>query len=104
MSREPVYSIRMSGGHAGSVKDIDVPAGYVYVIRFITVFNASAIAGETFHMFSSTFSWTYYQQTYPPVTAALIDLRLVLAELETVEFSNDGDIDYTVSGYALTLP
>lgn len=100
----PVYSERLSAGHAGSVKDIDVPGGFVIVIRHITVFNASAIAGETFHMFDSTSDITLYQQTYPPVTSALLDVRIVLASDSVVQFDNDGDIDYWVSGYKLTLP
>jgi len=99
-----VYSESLSADHAGGGKDINPVTGTRTVLRWVTAFNASALVGETFHMFDSVTGITILQVVISQRSSYVQELRVVLWDTFVIQFLNDSDIDYTVSGYRLTLP
>lgn len=99
-----VYSESLSHGHAGDSTAINPEDGYITVIRWVTAFNANELVGETFHMFEQDTEITLLQVVVSQRSSYVQELRIVMWEPFLIEFSNDGDIDYTVSGYRLKLP
>ena len=100
----PLYSQRFAASHAGAGGTIVVPAGLRYVIRFVTLFNADALApayGQLIHVDSSC---TIVQRHLGPQAAELDSMRFVMDAGETLQIVNDPSVDVTVSGYALTAP
>jgi len=100
----PVYSVRVAQGHAGSSMSYVVPAGYRFVLRFATAFNGSALLAEDFDIVEHASLITVWQVLVPPSNSAFFDGRVVFDEGTQVDFNASADIDFTASGYLLTLP
>jgi len=100
----PLYSTRVLEAHSGGGAVYTVPAGYRLVLRFLTAFNGSAFASEAAQLVLSTFSVTLWQVEVPASESAFLDCRIVINEGEELAANLGPDIDFTASGYLLSLP
>lgn len=102
-----VYSEQLASGHALVSGTLAVPAGFVWVIRLITVFYPSAIGG-LFKLTGNSSLTTYWWDSAPPSVVGEFrfwnQLNLVLTDVEDYQVTGSGAPDFSLNGYALTLP
>jgi hypothetical protein len=103
-----VYSQQLAKGHAVVSGTLEVPAGFIWVIRTITVFYPEDGGGLS-QLVGNTSLVTIFHDTAGPVVVGgqwryWAYLNIVLPPVETYQLSGSGSPDITLNGYALTLP
>lgn len=105
-----VYSHRFIASHAGASASYTCPAGYVAVLRGVTLFGAG-IVYQTGHLIHADSDCTIVQWVLAPTEATavgaqvvIIDMRFVFYAGETIFTADDSTVDLTASGFLLTLP
>lgn len=88
-----------------------MPDGYIAVIRCITAVNTSGVdIPEGFNVYLGHSSCSVASALLTPLLPSspgnglALDLRVVVEATDTIQVTNDADVDVTVSGYLLTLP
>lgn len=105
-----VYSHRFILSHAGAYAEYSPPEGFVALLRGATGFAADVASGGTAHLIHRDSMATILQWVIPPPAAIegqegfFTDFRFVLLAGETVYTANDPSVDFSVSGFLLTLP
>lgn len=85
------------------MKDFDTPEGFVTIIRWASMFNANGITPETFHLYENVTDITIMQVELLPGQSLQQEMRVVWPAGFSLRLNNDADIDYTLSGYLLSV-
>lgn len=106
-----VYSTAFLKSHGGAGGLYTVPSGFVAVIRSITAVNTNAIGiPEGFSVYLGHSSCTIVEATLSPILptssgqSMIVEMRCVVEATDTINITNDADVDVTVSGYLLSTP
>jgi hypothetical protein len=102
-----VYSIRMAewSGASGTVASFTVPAGFVYVVKTISIVTAVSAAAMTFDL-AGTPVWGFTAPTLPSgqFATGLFDGSIVLNAGEVGAVVVAGQCEGQISGYKLSSP
>lgn len=99
-----LYSARLIELHGGGSQTYNVPAGIRVVTRFVTGFNANALAGATFNLSITPADVTFCQIDLGPQEWQGHELRVCVDYPGHILCSADSGVDVTLYGYELTLP
>lgn len=105
-----VYSKRLLVSHAGATVEVGPDESHLWVVRWLTAFNASVVANGAYNLVlypaDATVAWGLIAQQAIDIeaTSKSVELRVVVYPGETVKWFADGGIDGSVSGFELLLP
>jgi hypothetical protein len=105
-----VYSQRLVQAHDVSSGDFSVPAGFLWVVRDISIFCPGVETGGSVQFFDNDTLATWFWAPVTPDLAGVYvedpDCRKVLPSESSHHFQTSlpSNVDITLNGYALTLP